>query len=89
MEHAYSLDWTKAKAYYFLLQLGHLFFQLLEKGSLLRALAAEYGKPTVARLWGGQEKLAQRLLDALRYYLLPTDSAQPSRCRVSFVPDTS
>ena len=89
LEHAYSLDWNKAKAYYFLLQLGHLFFQLLEKGSLLRALAAEYGKTSVAQLWGGQEKLAQRLLDALRYYLLPIASAQSPPCRVSFVPDTS
>ena len=87
--HAYSLDWTKAKAYYFLLQLGPLFFQLLEKGSLLRAWAAAYGKTTVAQVWGGQEKLAQRLLDALRYYLLPIASAQFPSCRVSFVPDTS
>ena len=52
LEHAYSLGWTKAKAYYLLLQLGHLFFQLLEKGSLLRALAAQYAKTTVARLPG-------------------------------------
>lgn len=89
LEHAYSLDWTKAKAYYLLLQLGHLFFQLVAKGSLLRALAAEYGKPTVAHLWGGQEKLAQRLLDALRYYLLASGPGPTARCRVSFVPDTS
>ena len=89
LEHAYSLDWAKAKAYYYLLQLGHLFFQLLEKGSLLRALAIEYGKTTVVQVWGGQEKLAQRLLDALRYYLLPTESAQTSSCRVSFGLDTS
>lgn len=89
LEHAYSRDWNKAKAYYFLLQLGHLCFQLLEKGSLLRALAAEYGKASAAQLWGGQEKLAQRLLDALRYYLLPADPAAAPRCRVRFVTDTS
>jgi hypothetical protein len=89
LEHAYSLDWTKAKAYYFLLQLGHLCFQLLEKGSLLRALAAEYGKTSVAQLWGSLEQLAQRLLDALRYFLLPIESAQSPPCCVGFVPDTS
>jgi hypothetical protein len=32
---AYSPDGTKARACYFLRQLGRLFFQLLEKGSLL------------------------------------------------------
>ena len=61
----------------------------MEKGSRLRALAGEYGKTTVAQLWGGQEKLAQRLLDALRYYLLPAESAQTAPCRISFLPDTS
>jgi len=61
----------------------------LEKGSRLRALAAEYRKASVAQLWGGQEKLAQRLLDALRYYLLPANPADAARCRVSFAPDTS
>lgn len=88
LEHAYSLDWTKAKAYYLLLQLGHLFFQLLEKGSLLRALALAYAKTTVARLWGGQDKLAQRLLEALRYFLWPDPATQPP-CRISLITDTS
>jgi hypothetical protein len=88
LEHAYSLDWTKAKAYYLLLQVGHLFFQLLEKGSLLRALAVEYAKTTAAQLWGGQEKLAQRLLEALRYFLLPNPSTD-TPCRISFLNDTS
>jgi hypothetical protein len=59
------------------------------KGSLLRALAAEYGKPTAAHLWGGQEELAQRRLDALRHYFLASAPGPASRCRVSFVSDTS
>ena len=88
LEHAYSLEWTKAKAYYLLLQLGHLFFQLLEKGSLLRTLALAYAKTSAARLWGGQDKLAQRLLEALRYFRLPDAATQPP-CRISFVADTS
>lgn len=70
------------------MQLGHLFFQLLEKGSLLRALALAYAKTNVARLWGGQDNLAQRLLGALRYCLLP-DAANQPRCRISLAADTS
>ncbi|MCL4855176.1 MAG: hypothetical protein KJZ78_27755, partial [Bryobacteraceae bacterium] len=50
LEHAHSMDWTKAKADYFLRRLDQLFFQLLEKGSLLCALAAEYGKTAIAPL---------------------------------------
>jgi len=88
LEHAYSLNWTKAKAYYLLLQLGHLLFQLLEKGSLLRALANDYAKTSVAGLWGGQDKLAQRLLEALRYFPLPDLTTDPP-CRISFLFDTS
>ena len=88
LEHADSLEWTKAKASYLLLQLGHLFFQLLEKGSLLRALALAYAKTSVARLWGGQDKLAPRLLEALRYFRRPDAVTEPA-CRISLVADTS
>jgi hypothetical protein len=52
-------------------------------------LAAEYGKASVAQLGGGQEKLAQRLLEALRDSLLPADPADAASGRVRFVPDTS
>ncbi|MCP4292531.1 MAG: transposase, partial [bacterium] len=34
MEHAYSQDETAGKVFYFLMQLAHLIFQLVEKGSL-------------------------------------------------------
>jgi len=37
---------------------------------------------------GGQDKLAQRLLEALRYFLLPEAATEPP-CRISFVGDTS
>jgi hypothetical protein len=87
LEHPYSLDWEKAKAYYYLLQVGDLLFQLLEKGSLLRALAKEYGKETILALWGSQENLAQRLLESLRYFLWPPEAFDPvaaSRLRISF-----
>ena len=36
LEHAYSQDPTARKVFYLLLQLAHLIFQLLQKGSLLR-----------------------------------------------------
>ncbi len=36
MEHAYSQDETAGKVFYFLMQLAHLIFQLVEKGSLFR-----------------------------------------------------
>lgn len=87
LEHPYSLNWQKAKAYYYLLQVGYLIFQLLEKGSLLRALAKEYHKATVLALWGSQENLAQRLLESLRYFLWPPETFDPvaaRRLRISF-----
>jgi hypothetical protein len=86
LEHPYSLDWEKAKAYYYLLQVGYLLFQLLQKGSLLQALAKEYGQPTALALWGGQEKLAQRLLESLRYCLWLDPAQEPEaaqRLRIS------
>jgi len=86
LEHPFSLHWDKAKAYYYLLQVGYLLFQLLEKGSLLRELAKEYGKGSALALWGSQEKLAQRLLESLRYCLWPKEdqTAPASRVRISF-----
>jgi hypothetical protein len=36
LEHAYSEDETAGKVFYFLLQIAHLIFQLVEKGSLFR-----------------------------------------------------
>lgn len=86
LEHPYSLDWEKAKAYYYLLQVGYLLFQLLHRGSLLRALANEYGKATVAALWGSAEKLAQRLLESLRYFRWLDPALEPGtiqRLRIS------
>lgn len=36
LEHAYSLDNTAIKNYYYFLQIAHMFNQLMEKGSLLK-----------------------------------------------------
>ena len=65
LEHAYSHKcWA---AYYFLLQIGHLLLQLVEKGSLLRHLAEQQGKKTAVELFGSLKNMAQRLLESLRY----------------------
>jgi hypothetical protein len=36
LEHAYSKDETAAKIFYFILQIAHIIFQLIEKGSLFK-----------------------------------------------------
>ncbi len=41
LEHVYSIDPEKWKAYYLLLQIAFMLVQLLERGSLLRRLAEE------------------------------------------------
>jgi hypothetical protein len=42
LEHAYSTDPDVMKAFYYLLQIAHLFLQMFEMGSLLRGLAKDY-----------------------------------------------
>jgi hypothetical protein len=66
LEHIYSIDPEKAKAYYLLLQIAFIFVQLLERGSLLCRLAAELGRP-VWKLFGSLKNVARRLLDSLRF----------------------
>lgn len=73
LEHPYSMDLEKLKAYYYLLQIAHLILQLLEKGSLLRKVA---GKSAVG-LFGSLKNIARRLLEAFRYTLLPEDAFDP------------
>jgi hypothetical protein len=66
LEHVYSIDPEKWKAYYVLLQLAFILIQLLERGSLLRRLAAEWGRP-VWKLFGSLKNVARRLLESIRY----------------------
>ena len=66
LEHVYSTDAEKWKAYYLLLQLAFILVQLLERGSLLRRLAAEAGRP-FWKLFGSLRNVARRLLDSVRY----------------------
>jgi hypothetical protein len=86
LEHAYSLDWEVAKAYYYLLQIGHLLDQLVQHGSLHRALAKEYGKQSVAALWGALKKIYERLKEAFRTHAFAPedfDVALAKRCHIS------
>jgi hypothetical protein len=81
LEHVYSTDPEKWKAYYYLLQIAFLLMQLLERGSLLRRLAAEAGR-TVRQWFGSLKNIAQRLLESVRYCAWPAacfDAAAAAR----------
>jgi len=67
LEHVYSSDPEKWKAYYLLLQIAFILVQLLERGSLIRRLAEEVGRP-VWKLFGSLKNVARRLLDSLRFW---------------------
>ena len=86
LEHVFSQNWDHAKAYYYLLQIGHLLMQLLHHNSLHRALAKQYGCNSVLALWGALKKIPQRLLEAFRYYQMPQadfDVDAAARCHIS------
>ena len=89
LEHAFSTDPELLKAYYYLLQIAHIILQMLEGGSLLRAVAAEFGR-TPVQLFGSLKNIARRLLEAFRYFSLSDrafDSLHASRIQIRF--DTS
>jgi hypothetical protein len=65
LEHAYS-ERDHFGAYYLLLPMAHLLLQLLEKGSLLRAVAREAGKRSVAALFGSLKNVADCFVESLR-----------------------
>ena len=60
-----------------LLQIAHMILQLVERGSLLRRAAGQYGKAVLA-LYGSFRNIARRLLDCLRYRLIPGDAFDPN-----------
>jgi hypothetical protein len=66
LEHVYSIDPENWKAYYLLLQIAFVLTQLLERGSLLRRLALECGRP-FWKLFGSLQNVARRLLDSIRF----------------------
>lgn len=70
LEHAYS-EKDHFGAYYLLLQVAHVMLQLLEKGSLLRALAVQAGKKSAVGLLGSLKNIAAFLVESLRNLVWP------------------
>lgn len=67
LEHAFSRNNSAAKCFYVLMQIGHIFNQLMEKGSLLRErIRAEMGSLSVflLRMWAA---FTEVLLDPVRF----------------------
>jgi hypothetical protein len=90
LEHVYSTDPEKWKAYYYLLQIAFILVQLLERGSLLRRLAEGLGKKTALHLFGSLKNIARRLLESLRFFIWPEDSFDTQTAsRLSISLDTS
>jgi hypothetical protein len=76
LAHGYSTDPEKWKAYDYWLQIAFIIVQLLERGSLLKQWVAAMGR-TPLQLFGSLKNLARRLLEALRYLVLPAESFDP------------
>lgn len=79
LEHVYSTDPEKWKAYYYLLQIAFIIVQLLERGSLLRRLAEQQGKRTAVALFGSLKNIARRLLESVRQRRWPEASYDAAR----------
>ena len=77
MEHAYSMGPDTMKCFYYLLQIAHLFLQMLEMGSLLRQLARQYHS-TPMGLFGSLKNIAEFLLDCFRYFRLEAEVFHPT-----------
>ena len=71
LTHAYSQDETAGKIFYFLLQIAHMIFQLVEKGSLFRK--------AFPKGVGSLHNIARALLEAWRNLRLP----EPALMRLS------
>ena len=69
LEHAFCNNPELLKAYYYLLQIGHLIGQVFEASNLLRRLAADYQR-TPWQLFGSLKNLVQRLLESFRYFAI-------------------
>jgi ferredoxin len=73
LEHAYSFDTDVLKSFYCLLQIAHIILQMVEKGSLLKNLAKQFGKSAID-LFGSLKNIARRLLECFRCYFIPNDA---------------
>jgi hypothetical protein len=77
LEHAYS-EKGHFGVYYLLLQMAHILLQLVEKGSLLQALAREAGKRSAVALLGSLKNLAEFLVESLRNVAWPAEVFGPA-----------
>lgn len=81
LEHAYTTDSVASKVFYYLLQMGHLIAQLLEKGSLFRKAFPDGV--------GSAKNIAFRVLEAWRNLRVSASRIQQlldARRRISFAP---
>jgi len=79
LEHPYSKDTVGMKVFYYMLQIAHLWTQLVERGSLLRRIVKEG--------FGALKNIAMRLLEDWRNAsILPDDwdSLEKQRYRIQF-----
>jgi hypothetical protein len=76
LEHVFSTNPENLQAYYYLLQIAHMIMQLVEVGSLLRNVAAEFGR-TPMQFFGSLKNLARRMLEAFRYTRLSDQVFDP------------
>lgn len=86
LQHLYSTDPDRLKAYYYLLQIAFILLQLLEQGSLLRHLAAEQGR-TPWQWLGSLKNLALLLVESIRNCVWSPDCFDPhnaARLRIGF-----
>jgi hypothetical protein len=81
LEHAYS-EGEHFGAYYLLLQIAHVMLQLLEKGSLLRALAVQAGKKSVVALLGSLKNIAAFLVESLRNLEWPAEAFSQQKIQI-------
>jgi len=81
LEHAYSKGPDVLKAFYYLLQIAHLFLQMFEMGSLLQRLAKEYER-TPLQLFGSLKNLNQRFLECLRFFQLGEEAFASAPCQI-------
>jgi hypothetical protein len=79
LQHVFSTDPEKWKAYYHLLQIAFVIIQLLERGSLRRRLAQQQGKRTAVALFGSLKNIARRLRGSLRQRHWPKASYDVGR----------
>ena len=71
LEHAYSFGEWQLKGFYLLMQIAHLFLQLVERGSLLGE--------DCRRLFGSLRAMARRLAESFRHHLISDDVWNHSR----------